>query len=131
MRVFVDTNVLAYRLDPDEPKKQQQAVAALTAPHEFVISTQVLLELFSVVTRRFGQSKALGREVVESIEYETATTDRELLLRAARSADELQLSIFDALIVVAAAQSGCDELWTEDLTDGQVILGVRVHNPFG
>ncbi len=130
MRVFIDTNVLAYRLDPDEPAKQRRAVAALQEPHDFVISTQVLLELFSVVTRRFGQSKALAREAVEAVEYETVTADRALLLIAARTAEEQQLSIFDAMVAAAAARAGCDELWTEDLSDGQAILGVRVRNPF-
>ncbi|MET9328776.1 hypothetical protein [Tsukamurella sp. NPDC003166] len=56
--------------------------------------------------------------------------DRELLLRAARAADEQQLSIVDALVVVAASRGECEELWTEDLNDGQTILGVRVRNPF-
>ena len=31
---------------------------------------------------------------------------------------------------VAAAESGCDVLWTEDLNDGQVLRGVRIRNPF-
>jgi predicted nucleic acid-binding protein len=35
------------------------------------------------------------------------------------------------MIVHAAVESRCDVLWTEDLTDGQVIRGVRIQNPFG
>lgn len=42
MRVFVDTDIIAYWLDADEPAKQQLAAAALDEPHELVISTQVL-----------------------------------------------------------------------------------------
>ncbi len=34
------------------------------------------------------------------------------------------------MIVHAAAELGCDVLWTEDLNDGQVIGGVRIRNPF-
>jgi predicted nucleic acid-binding protein len=34
------------------------------------------------------------------------------------------------MIVVAAAESGCDVLWTENLGDGQLIRGVRIRNPF-
>jgi hypothetical protein len=30
----------------------------------------------------------------------------------------------------AAAQLGCDVLWTEDLNDGQLVRGVRIRNPF-
>jgi len=39
-------------------------------------------------------------------------------------AGEAALSFWDALVVVAAA------LYTEDLNDGQEILGVRIGNPF-
>ncbi len=40
------------------------------------------------------------------------------------------LSFWDALIVVAAARSEAPILYTEDLNDGQVLLGVRLVNPF-
>jgi predicted nucleic acid-binding protein len=53
---------------------------------------------------------------------------------AVRAAIELgstrSLSFWDALVVVAAAQSGAKRLYTEDLQDGQIILGVEVVNPF-
>ena len=41
-----------------------------------------------------------------------------------------QLSFWDALIVHAAAESGCAVCWTEDLQDGQMLRGVRMRNPF-
>jgi hypothetical protein len=36
----------------------------------------------------------------------------------------------DALIVVAAAASGCAIVYSEDLNPGQTIQGVRIENPF-
>jgi predicted nucleic acid-binding protein len=33
-------------------------------------------------------------------------------------------------VVISAAKSGSAVLYTEDLNDGQEILGVRVTNPF-
>ena len=39
------------------------------------------------------------------------------------------LSFWDALIVAAAAAAGCPTLYTEDLNNGQIILGVKVQNP--
>jgi len=41
-----------------------------------------------------------------------------------------QIAFWDAMIVLAAAESGCDVLWTEDLADGQLLRGVRIRNPF-
>jgi predicted nucleic acid-binding protein len=49
---------------------------------------------------------------------------------AVRLSDQATLSFWDALVVVAAARSGAAVLYTEDLNDGQEILGVRVSNPF-
>ena len=40
------------------------------------------------------------------------------------------LNFWDAMIVHAAAETGCDVLWTEDVNDGQLIAGVRIRNPF-
>ena len=44
-------------------------------------------------------------------------------------ADQAKLSSWDALVVVAA-RTGAAVLYTEDLNDGQEILGVRISNPF-
>ena len=41
-----------------------------------------------------------------------------------------QVSFWDAMVVEAAAQSGCDVLWSEDMNDGQLLRGVRIRNPF-
>ena len=49
---------------------------------------------------------------------------------AAGLADQARISFWDALIVVAAARAGAAVLYTEDLNDGQEILGVRISNPF-
>ena len=49
---------------------------------------------------------------------------------AAALADQAKLPFWDALVVVAAARSGAAVLYTEDLNDGQEILGVRISNPF-
>ena len=45
-------------------------------------------------------------------------------------ADQAKLSFWDALIVLAAVRAGAAVLYTEDLNNGQEILGVRVANPF-
>lgn len=48
---------------------------------------------------------------------------------AAGLTGEARLSFWDAL-VVAAARSDASVLYSEDLNDGQEILGIRVRNPF-
>ena len=41
-----------------------------------------------------------------------------------------RLSFWDGMIVAATEQNGASELWTEDLSHGQVIAGVTIVNPF-
>ena len=55
MRVFIDTNLWVYRLHRREPAKSEQIrrwLAAAIRDHEVVISTQVLIELRAVVSRK-------------------------------------------------------------------------------
>ena len=52
------------------------------------------------------------------------------MLRAIELQERDRFELWDVMIVHAAAELGCDVLWTEDLTDGQVIRGVRVRDPF-
>ena len=40
------------------------------------------------------------------------------------------MSFYDALIVQAASVAGCDTLYSEDLSTGETINGVRIVNPF-
>ena len=53
----------------------------------------------------------------------------DLVLTAARTASEHQLSIWDAMVVEAARLGGCTELWTEDLQTGGEIRGAQIVNP--
>jgi predicted nucleic acid-binding protein len=132
-KVFVDTNVLAYRLDGREPEKRQRARARMGEAHSFILSTQVLLELYSVLTRKFdpGLTDAQARSVLaEAATLPVVPADADLVMRAALTAQGHQLSIWDAMIVEAAAEAGCDEIWTEDLAGGAELRGVRVVNPF-
>jgi predicted nucleic acid-binding protein len=50
--------------------------------------------------------------------------------RAVILARERELSVYDALIVAAAQDAGCQLLLTEDLQDGQKFGTLTVENPF-
>lgn len=45
-------------------------------------------------------------------------------------AREHRLSFYDALIVAAALEAGCDTLFSEDLQHGRTIGPLRIRNPF-
>jgi predicted nucleic acid-binding protein len=107
-------------------------LAAITAEHEVVISTQVLIELRSVVSRKLNPPLP-ERQITELLEamsgFEVVSTNANLVLDAHTLAIQEQLSWFDALIVEAALRSRCDVLFSEDLHHGGSIDHLQLINP--
>lgn len=132
--VFIDTNVLVYAFDTSDRAKQAQALSVLARHPDATISTQVLLEWFAAVTRKLTppMEPAKARAALRSLaQLEVAPADAELVVKAAGTAEDHQLSIWDAMVIEAAAIAGCRVLLSEDLNAGQVIRGVQIRNPFG
>jgi predicted nucleic acid-binding protein len=135
MRVFIDTNIWAYRLDRREAVKSERVrkwLAEVIADHEVVISTQVLIELRSVASRKL--QPALGDQQITALlqalaGFEVLGTDANLILDAHQLAIREQLSWFDALIAEAAIRSRCALLFSEDFSHGRRIAGLEVVNP--
>jgi predicted nucleic acid-binding protein len=133
---FVDTNVLVYAFDKNHSTKQriaQRLIGQLMEEDRLRVSTQVLQELFVTLTRKVAQpcSSRTALGVLEDLAvWPLMVVDYAAIRAAVGLADEAKLSFWDALVVVAAARAGADVLYTEDLNDGQTILGVRVANPF-
>lgn len=134
-RTFLDTNVLVYIFDHDEPAKQQRARAILAQAEsgELALSTQVLSEFYVTVTRKIERplDPAYASQVVDWLGcLHVVSTDLVLIKDAIRTSRSAQLSYWDGLVLSAAAHAGCELLLTEDLNDGQEINSVRVENPF-
>lgn len=133
---FLDTNVLVYSLDRSDPTKHARAralVAELLEAGTVVVSTQVLLELFTVLTRkapiRLPAEAALAiveRMLPWPIHSPTAAD----VVAAARLATEERISLWDANIVQSALAVGARTLWSEDLQHQRRFEGLVVRNPF-
>jgi predicted nucleic acid-binding protein len=54
----------------------------------------------------------------------------ELLTAALKIKKDIGYSFYDSLIVAAAAQAGCNILYSEDMQHGQLVAGLRILNPF-
>lgn len=130
--VFVDTNVFAYALDDGEARKRDTARETVELyRRRIVVSTQVLLELYAVCSRKLGMDRESAAGAVRAVAlFPVVGADRELILDALILAADAQLSLFDAAIVAAAGRAGCAMLLTEDLKPGQVVGAVQVVNPF-
>lgn len=131
-RYFLDTNVLIYALDRSEEDKRTIA-RHLMERHstQLVISTQVLIELYSACLTKLGKSSAEAMDAVRNAaQFAVVPSDREMVIESAAMAERDGLSIFDAAIVAAAIRAECDELLTEDAKIASADLAISVENPF-
>lgn len=134
-RIFVDTNVWVYAVDGADPVKRARALALLapSADSNFVVSTQVLIEFYVVVTRKLAtplSAEAAQALVDEMARLPVIPADVQLVTAAMSGSREWRISLWDALIVRAAEVSGCERILSEDLTHGATYGSVRVENPF-
>src|SRR5690625_4085710 len=115
-RVFIDTNIFIYALDTADIKKQQQAIELISSHrNHIVISTQVLIEVAAVCMRKLGMRRIeASQPVAELAKFPTISTDTPLVLEALETSVSAQISVFDALIITAAASAKCATLYSEE-----------------
>ena len=132
---FLDTNILLYSISPDpaEAAKRDQAVALLNQD-EVALSVQVLREFYVQATRPTRPGRLSHQLAVELIDAWRRFSVQDMTLPLLDSALQIkaahQLSFWDCAIVAAAHALGCRRLYSEDMTHGLAIEGVRVVNPF-
>ena len=126
---FFDTNVLLYLLSKDAVKADR-AEALLASGG--VVSVQVLNEFVSVATRKLAMKIPEIREILSTIRTVCIVSplDIETHDLGLDMAERYGFSIYDGLIVAAAARAKCATLYTEDLQHGQVIDQLEIRNPF-
>ena len=136
MPAFVDTNVLVYAEDASAGRKHALArdlLVKLWNDTDGVLSVQVLQELYVTLTRKVGKppSSAKALDIVkEYLSWVVVDNTPKLLVAAASLQQRAQISFWDALVVQAAIDAGCDRLYSEDLNASQRFGSLVVVNPF-
>ena len=136
MRILVDTNVLVYLFDADEPAKQQRArevVSELMDAGALVLSSQVLSELYVTVPRKLAhplEPASALRALADLAVCPVIAIDAALVQRAAARSVADRVSYWDALILEAAVEAGAGTVYSEDLQHGRTYQGVTVQDPF-
>ncbi len=134
MKVALDTNVLVYAEGINDGVKRDIALNLVRKlPRDTVIlPAQVLGELFNVLVRKAGKSRADARDAILSWQdsFPVVATTPEAMITATDLATDHSFSIWDAVIFSVAVQAECRLLLSEDLQDGFTWGGVTVVNPF-
>lgn len=134
--VFVDTNILVYAMQLDQPIKQpiaRQWLERLWSTRSGRTSVQVLNEYYNTITRKIRPVKAPDEawaRVERYLSWEPQPIDTTVLKQARDIERRFKISWWDSLIVAAAQAQNCGLLLTEDLQDRAAYGGVTVCNPF-
>ena len=133
-RSLVDTNILIYSRDLDEPEKRLRAIElidGLAAPGELVLTVQCLNEFSAASLRRGVEVSEVEtavtrwRDLGEVLRLEVAATTAALVAVA-----QHRLSFWDALIWATARDAAVPVVFSEDFQHGRELEGVRFLNPF-
>ncbi|MGB5794315.1 MAG: PIN domain-containing protein [Mycolicibacter algericus] len=133
---FVDTNVLLYAYDATAGERHEAArvlVDRLWRDRLGALSVQVLQEFYVNATRKVAKPitpESAADRLRSLSRWRVHSPLADDVIAATSWSTRYQLSFRDAMIVRSAAELRCDTLWTEDLSDGQLIEGVRLANPF-
>jgi predicted nucleic acid-binding protein len=127
---FADSNVIIYAVGKESAQrsKAQEIIA-----NGVTVSTQVINETVSVLTRKQGLTLFAAHEIAESLLELTAIVpvEERTIREAIRLANRYQISHWDSLIIVAALLAECQILYSQDLQHGQVFDDqLKIVNPF-
>jgi predicted nucleic acid-binding protein len=132
-KIFLDTNILIYALDDRVAGKHLQAAECVRdciAEATGCLSTQVLQEFaaVSLTKLKLPEAEVLhGLEHLKSLEIVSITPT--IVERGVTLTGQFQLHFWDAMILAAAEEAGCEALYSEDFQAGMTFGNLRVENP--
>jgi predicted nucleic acid-binding protein len=132
---FLDTNVLLYAGSKALKQLEKQVVSTqLLQRRDVTVSIQVLQEFYAQATRVSREdplSHPDAPDLVTSwMRFNVQPMTLAILNRALDIREAAGFSYWDSAIIAEAQAAGCDVLYTEDLSHGQVVDGVTIVNPF-
>lgn len=129
MSVFFDSNILIYAFSIDA--RRERALATIAGGG--VISVQVLNEFTNVLRKKQKQEWPVIEAALHTLRFrfpDIVPLTADTHAAAIGFAREHGLAFYDALIVAAAAEAGCDILYSEDMQHGRTIADLTIRNPF-
>lgn len=134
--VLIDTSVLVYTFDQNDPPRQERAIRVLRALEESAsgrLSVQCLAEFCAVVMRRLQpvMSPAETQAQVERLQriFPVYNLTPMIVLEALRGVRDHPMSYYDAQIWASARLNQIPVIFSENYREG-VLEGVRFVNPF-
>ncbi len=133
-KVFFDTNIWIYLYATNPQEKHERAQRLVDEAFErIVVSSQVLGELYHVLTRKGFQSIETARQSVKenAVAFPILEIGIDHVLKAIDINHRYGYSYWDSLVIATALLYDCQNLYSEDMQHGQLIEDkLRIINPF-
>ncbi len=132
----MDTNVLAYaeditHHDADKAKVLVARDIVRRMQYRVVVPIQVVTELGRVGIGRANWTRAeAATRMRHWLTFPTVPISPEVVRVGVDLVERRMVSVYDAMVIAAAATAGCSVLLTEDRQSASSLAGVRLLNPF-
>jgi predicted nucleic acid-binding protein len=134
-RFTLDTNILIYSIDRDAEARHGMArrIIDLAIRSDCWLTLQAVSEFYAAATRKQRMPAAdAAAQAADWLEMFPCLSHAPTAVRAALLAAAAgRISFWDAQMLATAAEGGCSAILTEDMSDGAILAGVRIINPFG
>ena len=135
---LIDTNLLVYLYDRNQPGKQNQServLEQLELTRNGRLSVQVLAEFFSVATRKLSPSltpaEALEQVILFTRLFPVFDLTPMIVMEAGRGVRDHKLSYFDAQVWATARLNQVPVVFSEDFRHGSILAESHGKNPGG
>ena len=133
-RFTLDTNLLVYSIDNAAGARHRLAreIVDRAVECECWLTLQAIGEFYVAATRKgMAPPMEAAAQAADWLElFPTVSASPAALRAAVAEAAAGRASFWDALLVATAAEAGCAIVLTEDMSNGSVVSGVKIHNPF-
>jgi predicted nucleic acid-binding protein len=134
-RFTLDTNILVYSVDGRAGLRHRLArqIIDRAIRCDCRLTLQAVSEFYAAATRKghmpAEDAAAQSNDWLDM--FGSIIPTRDAVRAALAAASSGRVSYWDALLLASAAEGGCTAILTEDLSDGGVVEGIRIVNPFG
>jgi predicted nucleic acid-binding protein len=128
-KIFFDTNMIVY-LHSDTDIHKRDKVRKAFIENERYISSQVLNEFSNVAFKKLHLKASEIDVIVEKLANASfvANIDKTTIHKAIALKDKYAYSYYDSLMIASALECGCSFLYSEDMSDNQIIEGLTIKN---
>ena len=132
-KAFLDTNTLIYLYVGDDERKRN-VVCKVLDDNDCITSIQALNETSNVLFRKFALNSTQVKNYLDNIESVCSNVlpvQRNTINTALEIKERYGYAFFDCLMLSSALEGNCEVIFSEDMSDGQVINNtVKIVNPF-